>query len=124
MLAIANQPRIEIIIRAKKIPTKLMNFIRLEYPSAIVKRDADDSDGINFRELDWFKKVRASMLPSRNLKLLRKERKFSKKELSEKSGLTVALISDYECGKVKITKSVAKKLAVALDTAEENLHWQ
>jgi DNA-binding XRE family transcriptional regulator len=120
MLAVVNQPRIE--IRAKRIPAKLMNFIRLEYPNVVVKK-GDNSEDVDFTELEWFKKTKAAMTPAENLKLLRKERQFSKKKLADKCGTTEARISDYELGKVKINQSVAKKLAEVLDTAEENLYW-
>jgi len=120
MLAVVNQPRIE--IRAKRIPVKLMNFIRLEYPNVVVKKDDEDSYEADFTELEWFKETWATMTPGGNLKLLREERNLSKKELSERCGIALAQISDYECGKVKISQSVAKKLAKALDTAEGNLY--
>jgi len=120
MLAVVNQPRIE--IRAKRIPAKLMNFIRLEYPDVVVKKDSDDGDEVDFTELKWFKETWATMTPGGNLKLLREERKLSKKELSDKCGIALADISDYERGRVKISQSVAKKLAKALDTAEGNLY--
>jgi predicted transcriptional regulator len=121
MLAVVSQPRIE--IRAKKIPTKLMNFIRLEYPNVVVKKDYDDKD-VDFTELDWFKEIRASMTPGENLKLLREERQLSKRELSDRCGIALSRISDYELGRTKISRSVAKKLAKMLDTAEENLYWE
>jgi len=121
MLAVVNRPRIE--IRAKKIPVKLMNFIRLEYPNVIVKKD-DVSDDVDFTESDWFKEVRASMTSGENLKLLREERSLSKKELSERCGISVSRIASYELGRVKISRSVAKKLAEILGTAEENLYWE
>jgi DNA-binding XRE family transcriptional regulator len=122
MLAVVNQPRIE--IRAKRIPAKLMNFIRLEYPDVVVKKDGEDNESVNFRELEWFKKTRAPMTPGGNLKLLREERRLSKKELSDKCGIALARISDYESGRVKIIQPVAKKLAKALDTTEESLYWE
>jgi DNA-binding XRE family transcriptional regulator len=122
MLAVVNQPRIE--IRAKRIPAKLMNFIRLEYPNVVIRKDSEDTDEVDFAELEWFKKTWASMTPSENLKLLREERQFSKKELSEKCGIASERIADYERGKAKISRPVAKKLAKALDTAEENLYWE
>jgi len=122
MLAVVNQPHIE--IRAKRIPVKLMNFIRLEYPNVVIRKDSEDTDEVDFTELEWFKKTWASMTPSENLKLLREERQFSKKELSEKCGIASARIADYERGKAKISRPVAKKLAKALDTAEENLYWE
>ena len=122
MLAVVNRPRIE--IRAKRIPAKLMNFIRLEYPNVVVKKDDEDSDDVDFTELEWFKETWASMTPSENLKILREERQLSKKELSEKCGIASARIADYERGNAKISQAVAKKLAKALDTAEENLYWE
>jgi len=122
MLAVANRPRIEITIRAKRIPTKLMNFIRLEYPNVVVKKE-DYLEDVDVTELDWFKGVRASMTPGENLKLLREERQLSKRELSSKCGIATACISDYECGRVKITKPIAKKLAEILGTVESNLFW-
>ena len=122
LLAVVNRPRIE--IRAKRIPAKLMNFIRLEYPEVVIKKDGEDSDDVDFTELEWFKKTWASMTPGENLKLLREERQFSRKEFSEKCGIALARISDYERGRVKISQTVAKKLAKALDTAEENLYWE
>ena len=108
----------------KRIPAKLMNFIRLEYPDVVVKKDGKDSESVNFRELEWFKETRAAMTPGGNLKLLREERRLSKEELSDKCGIVLARISDYEHGRVKISQPVAKKLAKALDTAEENLYWE
>ena len=122
MLAVVNRPRIE--IRAKRIPAKLMNFIRLEYPNVVVKKDGEDSDDVDFTELEWFKETWASMTPGENLKLLREERQLSKKEFSEKCGIALARISDYERGRAKISQAVAKKLAKVLDTAEENLYWE
>ncbi|GBU23778.1 hypothetical protein R83H12_00396 [Fibrobacteria bacterium R8-3-H12] len=120
MLAVVNQPRIE--IRANRIPAKLMNFIRLEYPSVVIKKDSE-SESVNFRDLAWFKKTRAKMTPHGNLKLLREERELTQRELSAKAGIALTRISDYERGRVKITKAAAAKLAKALDTAEENLFW-
>jgi len=100
-----------------------MNFIRLEYPNVIVKKD-DISDDVDFTESDWFKEIKTSMTPGENLKLLREERLLSKKELSDRCGISVSRIASYELGRVKISRSAAKKLAEILDTAEENLYWE
>jgi len=120
MLAVVKAPRIE--IRANRIPAKLMNFIRLEYPGVEIKKD-DESESANFRDLAWFKKTRAEMTPHENLKLLREERELTQKELSVKAGIALTRISDYERGRIRITKVAAIKLAKALDTSEENLLW-
>jgi len=98
----------------------VVKFIRLEYPGVVIKKD-DESESVNFRDLAWFKKTKAEMTPHENLKLLREERELTKKELSVKAGIALTRISDYERGRVRITKAAAVKLAKALDTAEENL---
>lgn len=118
MLAVVNRPRIE--IRANRIPAKLINFMRSEYPSVVI---TNESENESFRSLEWFKGVRAAMSPAENLRLLRKERRLTQKELASKTGMALARILEYESGAAEISEKAAEKLAKALDTAEENLRW-
>lgn len=55
-----------------------------------------------------------------NVKRIRKEQKISLKELSQKSGLSVSFLCNYENGKVNITvhalRQIAKALGVSIKT--------
>jgi transcriptional regulator with XRE-family HTH domain len=58
----------------------------------------------------------------RRLSRLRKERGFTQIELAEKAGTIQAVISSYECGRVRPHAAMVGRLAQALDvTADEVL---
>lgn len=58
---------------------------------------------------------------STNARSIRKEKKMSLKELSEKSGLSMAYLSNFENGKVNITIASLYQIAKALDVSVKAL---
>jgi len=49
-----------------------------------------------------------------HVRMVRKEKKMSLKELSERSGLSISFLSNYENGKVNISVASLKKISLAL----------
>jgi len=52
---------------------------------------------------------------------LRKERGFTQKELAEKTGLIQALVSDYECDKLRLNADMILRIAAALEISTDEL---
>jgi len=86
----------------------------------VIKKD-DESESVNVRDLAWFKKTKAEMTPHENLKLLREERELTKKKLSVKAGIALTRISDYESGRVRITKAAALRTYSCKQRTENKL---
>ena len=127
MLAVVVQPPIR--IQAPVIPRKLVSFLRLNYGDVEITHSGDfaasdpDTASMPVRDMDWYKNARSKMTPSGNLRLLRKNRKFTQRILAEKSGLATTAISDMEHSRIPIGRKSAQKLAAALGTSISNLFW-
>jgi len=52
---------------------------------------------------------------------LRKERGYTQTELAERIGIIQALVSDYECGKLRLTAEMAIRFAMALEVSTDEL---
>ena len=52
---------------------------------------------------------------------LRKERGYTQTELAERIGIIQALVSDYECGKLRLSAEMAIRFAMALEVTTDEL---
>jgi DNA-binding XRE family transcriptional regulator len=129
MLAVVNQPPIR--IEAPAIPDVLLAFLRKTFgavsvsvPRALEDAEEDEGESETFQDSDFYKRVRATMTPSGNLKMLRTTFGVSRAQLAERTGYSEKEIGLMERGKSPIELADAKRLSNALGTSLENLYWE
>lgn len=75
-----------------------------------------NNEWINIKDTDWYKEMKESYSPASNLAFYRKEKKLTQASLGNMLGVPKQYISDMEHGRRSISKEMAKKIAVALDS--------
>ncbi|GBU23776.1 hypothetical protein R83H12_00394 [Fibrobacteria bacterium R8-3-H12] len=127
MLAVVNQPRIR--IEAESIPRKLVTFLRLNYGDVQITRKGNfaesepDSASMPVQDMDWYKEAKANTTPGNNLRVFRRLREMTQKELAERIGVSKQQICNMESGRSPIGKKMAVRLGEALNRPYNNFFW-
>jgi transcriptional regulator with XRE-family HTH domain len=59
--------------------------------------------------------------PGQRLARIRKERGYSQVELAERIGLTQTLVSDYECGRLRLNADTLARFALTLEVSSDEI---
>ncbi|PJZ82978.1 hypothetical protein CH366_19125 [Leptospira harrisiae] len=121
MQAVVKTHHIKITIEAEHIPTKLMNFLKKEFGKSlkVSKDNLDEEDTLEVKKTKWYKEIKNQITPGDNLKIYRLNKGFSQGKLAKLLGILPSNISEMERGKRGISKDIAKKLSVILETRVE-----
>lgn len=82
----------------------------------------DNTELIDFREMDWYKEIRKEMTPAKNLKFYRRLLKMSQAELASKLKIPKQTVSDLENGKTAISKAMAAELSKLFEVNESKFN--
>lgn len=115
-----NTEAVKFIIKGERVPSWLIDMIRVAYPRTLVREDDPTEDAL---ESDWFKEIRQQMTPAENLRSLRQNFGITQQQLADRAGISKQQVSAMERGKDPIGRKMAKKLADALGTSIDNLFW-
>ena len=119
MLAVVKTPHIEINIKGE-IPEKLISVLEEEYGQDVEISEEDDEELVNIFETDWYKDIKARMLPGDNIRIYRENFGFTQTELGKRLGnISRQYISNMERGTRNISLKMAKKLAKIFDVSPE-----
>ena len=119
MLAIVKTPHIEINIKGE-IPSKLLTVLEEEYGEDVEITEEDDEELLNVFETDWYKNIKAQMIPGDNIRIYRENFGFTQAELGKRLGnIPRQHISNMERGSRNISLKMAKQLAKIFDVSPE-----
>ena len=91
--------------------------IKRYYGSSLhVEDNAGDDERVNIEESDWYREMKEKYTPASNLAFCRKEKKLTRASLGSILGVPKQYVSDMEHERRSISKEMAKKIAVALDS--------
>lgn len=116
MLVVVNRPRDNFRIDGDISPSSLDMLKKYYGKSLRVEKNSSDDEWVNFEDTDWYKEMRKKYSPSLNLSFYRKEKKLTQAGLGEMIGVPKQYVSDMEHERRTISKAMAKKIAVALDS--------
>ena len=111
MQAAVRTPHTEIRLRGD-IPDKIINLLRAEYGQDVHVETDDDAETVKAFESDWYKTVKAAMMPGDALKIYRENHKLTQAALGKMlGGIPRQQVSNMENGIRPISLAMAKKLA-------------
>jgi ribosome-binding protein aMBF1 (putative translation factor) len=114
MLAIVKKPHIELSINgegAKEAVDWLARKFRLQIIS-------DDADKINIEETDFYREMEVNRAGNL-LEAARLKAELSQKQLADAVGIRQTMVSEFENGHRKITRSMAERFAKILKVKAE-----
>jgi ribosome-binding protein aMBF1 (putative translation factor) len=117
MLAVVKKPHIELSIQGEKTE-ELIAWISKKFEVSILS--ADRSDSIPIEDTDFWKEMQSNRIGNL-LEGARLKAGMTQAELAEKLCVRQNMISDYERGKRRISRSMAERLAKALDIKVDRL---
>ena len=117
MLAVVKKPRIELSIHGEDTE-ELIAWISKKFEVSILSYD--NSDSIPIEDTDFWKERQSNRIGNL-LAGARLKAGMTQVELAKKLDLRQNMISDYERGKRRITKSMAKRLTKVLNIKTDRL---
>lgn len=123
MQAVVKTHHIKITVEAENIPLKVMNFLRKEFGNNLKisksKGKVIEEDSLEVKKTQWYKDLKKQISPADNLKIYRQNKGLSQGKLAVILGILPSNISEMERGKRGISKKIAKKLSLTLETSLE-----
>lgn len=110
MLAVVKKPHIELSIQGENTE-ELIAWISKKFEVNILS--ADKSDNIPIEDTDFYKEMQSNRVGNL-LEGARLKAGMTQAELAEKLNVRQNMISDYERGKRRISRSMAERLAKSL----------
>ena len=105
---------VEITINgSKKDSEGIVETLKTLYEVNIIWPEKKIYSGIPFRETNWWKK-NSKKGPGRFIAGTRQKFDITQSQLSKKTGIPQSRLSEYECGKRKVTVENAKRIAKTL----------
>ncbi len=118
MQAVVEMPHIKVNIQGK-ISSLMIEVLKKEYGKNLILHEKEQSIPLR-QSVVWNNIQNKKNNPAQNLKILRKNRNLTQKQLGDYVGVLKGRISEYERNVTSISKSVAKKMAKELGTSIEN----
>ncbi len=111
MQAVVKTRHIDIKIRGRNIPTKLIYALKDEYGDKVKITDDDDAL-VNILETPWYKDLKEKTTPGDTVRIYRQAKGWTQEKLGELLGdIPRQHISNMEHGKRPISSNTARKLA-------------
>lgn len=117
MLAVVKKPHIELSIHGENTE-ELIAWISKKYEVNILSADKDDS--IPIEDTDFYKEMQSNRIGNL-LEGARLKAGMTQAELAEKLDVRQNMISDYERGKRRLSRSMAERLAKSLNIKADRL---
>ena len=119
MQIVVKTPHIEINIKGE-IPEKLISVLEEEYGKDVEITEEDDEELLNIFETDWYKNIKAEMIPGDYIRIYRENYCFTQAELGKRLGnIPRQHVSNMERGSRNISLKMAKKLAKIFNVSPE-----
>jgi DNA-binding XRE family transcriptional regulator len=121
MQALVRTHHIKITVEGETIPTKVLNFLKKEFGTnlKVSKVKFKTEQTLEIKKTGWYQDLKSKITAADNLKIYRQNKGLSQGKLAKIIGVIPSNISEMERGKRGISKDVAKKLSLALETRVE-----
>jgi ribosome-binding protein aMBF1 (putative translation factor) len=116
MLGVVKKPHIELSISGEGAEA-IIEWIKQKFDLQII---SGGNDKINIEKSDFYREMNNNRIGNL-LEAARLRARLTQKQLSEKIGIRQNMLSDYEKGKRKLTRSMAQRLANELQMKVERL---
>ncbi|HAJ79532.1 MAG TPA: hypothetical protein DCO75_07135 [Fibrobacteres bacterium] len=116
MLAVVKKPHIEISINGEGTKEAVEWLARKFRLNVISGNDSDDK--INIEETDFYKEMELNRAGNL-LEAARIKADFSQKQLAEAVGIRQTMVTEFENGRRRITKSMSERFAKVLEVKSE-----
>jgi ribosome-binding protein aMBF1 (putative translation factor) len=123
MLAVVKKPRIELSINgegAKEAVEWLARKFRLQVISSGVKGVIDNEEKVNIEDTEFYREMEVNR-SGNLLEAARLKAGLSQKQLADAAGIRQTMVSEFENGRRRITKSMAERFAKVLKVKPERL---
>jgi ribosome-binding protein aMBF1 (putative translation factor) len=117
MLALVKKPRIEISLQGDDVG-QLVEWISKKFEVSILT--AESSESIAVEETDFWKEMQSNRIGNL-LSGARLKANMTQAQLAEKLGIRQNMISDYERGKRRLSRPMAKRMVEVLGISLERL---
>ena len=122
MQAVVKTPHIEVNIKGRMIPEKLISLLKEEYGEEVKVIDNDDDKLVNVFETPWYRNIKEALTPGEVMRIYRENHAMTQTRLGElMGGIPRQHISNMENGKRPISLNTAKKLAKLFNIPIERL---
>jgi DNA-binding XRE family transcriptional regulator len=102
-----------------EVTDELVDYLRQRFGEVEVIED-DDDELVEITESDWYRSIKATMSPGRNVRVYRELHGMTQAALGAKLGsFSRQNVSNMENGHRPISKAVAKRLAELFDVSVE-----
>ena len=110
MLALVKKPRIEISLQGENVE-EVIEWIKKKYEVSILTSEKTDS--VSIEETDFWKEMQSNRIGNL-LAGARLKAGLTQAQVAKKLGVRQNMVSDYERGKRRLSQSMAKRFAKAL----------
>ena len=110
MLALVKKPRIEISLQGENVE-EVIEWIKKKYEVSILTSEKTDS--VSIEETDFWKEMQSNRIGNL-LAGARLKAGLTQAQVAKKLGVRQNMVSDYERGKRRLSPSMAKRFAKAL----------
>jgi len=119
MLAVVKKPHIEISISGEG-SKQALDWLKRKFKLVILADESETADSVNIEDTDFWTAMNENRIGNL-LAGARLKNGLSQKELAEKIGIKQNMVSDYETGKRRLTKTMAARFASVLHIKKERL---
>lgn len=119
MLGVVKKPHIELSISGEGAEA-VIEWIKQKFDLQII---SGDNEKINIENTDFYREMNDNRIGNL-LEAARLRAGLTQNQLSEKIGIRQNMLSDYEKGKRKLTRSMAQRLSNELNIKVERLETQ
>jgi ribosome-binding protein aMBF1 (putative translation factor) len=120
MLAVVKTPPIEISISGEGAGEAL-DWLRRKFRVKIISAAAADMETVNIEQTDFWKEMQCNRIGNL-LEAARLKAGLTQKQLAESVDVKQNMVSDYENGKRRLSRQMAKRFAEALGMSAERFY--
>ena len=120
MLALVKKPHIELSIHGERV-SELVEWIRKKYDIVVLSDDPEE-DLVSIQSTEFCMEMEKNRVGNL-LAGARLKAGLTQAQLAEKLGIRQNMVSDYECGRRRVSDAMASRLSSALMVNEEHLKY-
>lgn len=111
MLAVVKTPHTKLRMEGE-IPAKVLSFLKSYYGKKLQVEETTDDAVVLVRDTSWYKKMKKTMTPGKEIRGHRELLGITQEQLGEKlGGKSRQYVSDLENGRRSVSKELAKQFA-------------
>lgn len=111
MLAVVKTPHTKLRMEGE-IPATVLNFLKNYYGRKLMVKDAADDTAVSIRKTSWYKEMKKTMTPGKEIRGHRELMGMTQEQLGENlGGKSRQFVSDLENDRRSVSKELAKQFS-------------